>query len=57
MSMFQDIAEEQFEKEMLSLLKDFAEPEDFVYDSWRSEKCFDYRKCIQRVVEIAKKAK
>lgn len=57
MSMFQDIAEEQFEKETLSLLKDFAEPEDFVYDSWRNEKCFDYRKCIQRVLEIAKKAK
>lgn len=56
--MIHDMLEEQFEEEMLKLLKDFAEPADFVKNLRRkSGNYFNYTKCLKRVIELAKQAK
>lgn len=58
MGLIQEILEEQFEEEMLKLLKDFTEPSDFVKDPWRkSGNYFNYTKCLKRVIALASQAK
>lgn len=50
MGMINDALDKNLEDEMEELLKPFVQEGDFVFDSWRSEKVFDYKKCIKRVV-------
>ena len=57
MSLITDTLEKNLEDKMQEILKDFVCEDDFIHDSWRSEKCFDYRKCIKRVVALLKDLK
>ena len=56
MGILQAALDKALEDKMLEILKGFIREEDFVFDSWRNEKVFDYMKCIRRVVEIASRA-
>lgn len=55
MGLIKDIQDKADEDEFAEILQGFIKDDDYIYDSWRKEKIFDYRKCIKRLVEILRK--